>query len=62
MYFGELSEGLSPQITKKVVSANRKSTNSYIFVKSANLKYYSSPQICGFAICGTYLQTAHLSI
>jgi hypothetical protein len=26
----------------------------------ANLPHYSSPQICGFAVFGTYLRTAHL--
>jgi hypothetical protein len=40
---------------KTIGSANRKSAKCHIFGKSANLKNYLSPQICGFAICGTYL-------
>jgi hypothetical protein len=46
---------------KKIVSAIRKSIKYHICGRSANLNYYLlSPQICGFVIFGTYLQTAHI--
>jgi hypothetical protein len=38
---------------------NRKSKIRKV-VNLRNLTNYVSPQICGFAICGTYLRTAHL--
>ncbi len=46
---------LNPKITKKIGPANRKSAKCYICGRSANLKFLG-PQICGFAICGTYLR------
>ncbi len=47
---------LSPQITKKIGSANRKSAKCHSCGRSAITNFFS-PQICGFAICGTYLRT-----
>jgi hypothetical protein len=41
-------------------SANGKSAKCHICGRSANLTNYISPPSCGFAICGTYLRTAHL--
>ncbi len=46
----------NPQISEMCQSSNRKSANCYICGRSANQKN----KICGFAICGTYLRTAHL--
>jgi hypothetical protein len=65
LYSGEvcicgLGEVLSPQITKKIWSANRKSAKSHICGRPANLTNYLNPQINRFAICGTYLRTIHL--
>ncbi len=42
---------------KKIGSANRKSAKCRTCGRSANLTNFLSPQICGFAICGTYLRT-----
>ncbi len=57
----------STQITKKIRSANRKSVNLHWSLSTQITKKIGSvnpnpqsPQICGFAICGTYLRTAHL--
>ncbi len=56
------------QICESFKSANykkalvRKSGNCHICGKSANRTYYTSPQGCGFAICGIYLRTAHLCL
>ncbi len=50
------------QIAKNIWSANRKSAKCRICGRSANLKKNYSPQICRFAICGTYLRTAQLCI
>ncbi len=47
---------------KKIRSANRKSAKCHICGRSTNLTNYLSPQNCRFAICRTYLWTAHLSI
>jgi hypothetical protein len=40
---------------------NRKSAKGHIYGMSANLTNYLRPQICGFAICATYLRIASLS-
>ncbi len=48
MYF-RVSGTLKSAKRKKIGSSKRKSA-----------KNYWSPQLCGFAICGTYLRTAHL--
>ncbi len=40
--------------------ANHKSAKCHIRGRSANRTNYLGPQICGFAICGTYLRTVHL--
>jgi hypothetical protein len=50
-----------PQIYEVCQSANRKSANGLICGRSANLKNLSL-KICGVAICGTYLLTAHLCL
>jgi len=42
-------------------SEKRKSAKGHIYGRSANLTHYLSPQICGFAIWGTYLRIASLS-
>jgi hypothetical protein len=47
-------------LQKNIGSANRKSTNCHTCGRSANITNFVSPQICGSAICGTYLRTAHL--
>ncbi len=44
----------------KIGSANRKSAKCHICGRSTNLTNYLSPPSRGFAICGTYLRTAHL--
>jgi hypothetical protein len=49
---------LSPQITKKIGSANHKSSKCHIYGRSANLTNYLSLQIFGIAICEAYLRTA----
>jgi hypothetical protein len=41
-------------------SANHKSASCHTYGRSAIITILLSPQICGFAICGTYLRTAHL--
>jgi hypothetical protein len=51
MYFCELAEGLSLQITIKIGSHLRKVRKFDTLLKSANMKV---------AICGTYLRTTHL--
>jgi hypothetical protein len=48
---------LSPQLKKKIRSANRKWSH---FRKVANFANYLGPQICGFSISGNYLWTGHL--
>ncbi len=48
---------INPQIIKNIGSANGESAKCQL--RSANLTNYLSPQICGFAICGTYLRTTH---
>jgi hypothetical protein len=50
-----LAEVLSPQITKKIGSANRKSVKCHVYGRSTNLANYFSPQTGG-----TFLLTAHL--
>ncbi len=45
---------------KKIEFANRISANVYICERSAYLTQCLRPQNCGFAICGTFLWTAHL--
>jgi hypothetical protein len=55
-----LAEVSSPKIIIKIRSANRKSAKCHICERSANLTNYLGPQICGFAVCGNYLRTAHL--
>jgi hypothetical protein len=55
----------NPQISTKILhnfSANRKSAKCHICGMSANLTNYLSQPICGFAICRTYLRTAHIFI
>jgi hypothetical protein len=54
-----LAEVLGPLATKEIGSANRKHEKCHNCGKSANITNYFSPQICGFAISGTYLRTAH---
>ncbi len=49
---------LNCKLQKKIGSANRKSANCHIWGWSANLTNYLSLQICGFSICGSYLQTS----
>ncbi len=46
------------QITKKIRSTNRKSAKCHICGRSTDPTNYLSPQICGFAICVSYLRTA----
>jgi hypothetical protein len=46
-------------VPEKIGSANRKSTHCHTCGSSANITSSESLQICGFAICGTYLRTAH---
>jgi hypothetical protein len=57
-----LAEVLSPQITKKLESANRISAMWHICGMLVNLTNHRSPQISGIAICGTYLRTTHLCV
>jgi hypothetical protein len=45
---------------KKIGCAHRKSAKCLICRRSANLTNYIRPHGCGFAICGTYLRTAHI--
>ncbi len=40
--------------------ANRKSASCHRCGRPAIITNFVSPKICGFAFCGTYLQTAHL--
>jgi hypothetical protein len=47
---------------EKIWSRNRKSVNCPTYGRSSNLTWLVGLQIYGFAICGTYLQTAHLWI
>ncbi len=58
--FCVFAEVLSLQITKKTESANPKSTKCHICGRSRKSTKFLSPQICGFATCGTYLRAAHL--
>jgi hypothetical protein len=46
------------QITKKIRSAKRKTARCRICWRSADPTNYLTPQICGFAIFGSYLRTA----
>jgi hypothetical protein len=48
---------MGSQVTYKLGPQNPNSE----LVTLANLSNFSSSQICGFAICGTYLRNAHLS-
>jgi hypothetical protein len=57
-----LAEVLSLQITKKLESANRISAKCHICGMLANLTNHRSPQISGFAICGTYLRIIKIKI
>jgi hypothetical protein len=52
----------NPQITKKIGPTNRKLAKCHIFERSVNFTNYVRPPIWGFAICGTYMRTAHLCI
>jgi hypothetical protein len=63
--FYRFAEVLSPQlklgpqseITKIIGSINRKSANCHIYGRSAIPNIFLC---CGFALCGTWLRTAHL--
>jgi len=54
------AEVISPKITKKIGSDNRKSAKCHICERSANISNYLSLQICEFASCGIYLRKALL--
>ncbi len=56
-----LAEVLSSK-SQKIWPANSKSAKCHICGRSANAKKNVSPQICGFALRGTYLRTAHLCL
>ncbi len=47
------------RVRKKIWSANRKSANCHTCRRFANLTNLVGPQVWGFAICCTYLRTAH---
>jgi hypothetical protein len=51
---------LKPANQKKIGSANSKSAKCHSCGRFANLTDYFSMQICGFAVCRTYLRTGHL--
>ncbi len=49
---------IGPQIAKNIWFANHKFANCHICGTSANLWRILSPEICGFAVCGTWVRTA----
>ncbi len=57
----ELCQSANRNPQKIIGSPNHKSAKCHICGGSANLKSLSA-QIFGFAICGTYLRTAHLCL
>ncbi len=59
LFISGLAEALSPQITKNWVREKQIRKGSHL-LKVRKSNKYLSPQICGFAICGTYLRTAQL--